>query len=334
MVAQFILIVNILNYIFNSNKNDTIKHMKKILMIIIGLIILLTIIILNLGIYKFNFTNSDIYLSNGKQINTYDGTYIINGEKVTLKNGLSTKEITPGSASKITTHYFGNEVKGDFNGDSREDTAFILTQETGGSGIFYYIVARLNTVNGIIGSQGLLLGDRIAPQTTELGKGRIIIVNYADRKPGESFAIQPSVGKSLYLLLDTKTMQFGEVVQNFEGEADPSRMTLNMKTWNWIKTTYNSGIEIKPITEKTFAITFKDSKTFSATTDCNSISGEYILNKSKISFNKIASTLMYCEGSQESEFIKMLGEVENYSFTSKGELILGLRLNNGSMVLK
>ena len=111
-------------------------------------------------------------------------------------------------------------------------------------------------------------------------------------------------------------------------------MTLNMKTWNWIKTTYNSGIEIKPITEKTFAITFKDSKTFSATTDCNSISGEYILNKSKISFNKIASTLMYCEGSQESEFIKMLGEVENYSFTSKGELILGLRLNNGSMVLK
>ncbi|MFA5934546.1 MAG: META domain-containing protein [Candidatus Paceibacterota bacterium] len=307
--------------------------MKKILLIIISLFILLAIIILGLGIYKFNFTNKDIYLSNGRQINTYDGTYIINGEKVTLKNGISVKEITPRSASKIITRYFGNEVKGDFDGDGREDTAFILTQETGGSGIFYYVVARLNTINGIIGSQGLFLGDRIAPQTTALGKGKIIIVNYADRKSGESFVIQPSFGKSLYLLLDTKTLQFGEVVQNFEGEADPARMTLNMKTWTWINTIYTNGTQVKPNSGKSFTLTFKNDKTFSATTDCNGVGGEYVVKGKEITFDKMMSTLMYCEGSQESDFSKMTSEVRSYNFTSKGELILNL-VDGGSMIFK
>ena len=34
---------------------------------------------------------------------------------------------------------------------------------------------------------------------------------------------QPSQGKSLYLKLDPDLMQFGEVVQDFEGESAGSR---------------------------------------------------------------------------------------------------------------
>ena len=302
--------------------------------IIISSLLALLVIIIGFGIYKFNFTNNDIYLENGKPINSYDGTYIINGEKFTLKNGISIVDIAPGSASKITTRYFGNDAKGDFDGDDREDNAFILTQETGGSGVFYYVVALLNTTNGPVGSQAFFLGDRIAPQTTELGKGRIIIVNYADRKVGESFAIQPSVGKSLYLLLDTKTLQFGEVVQNFEGEADPAKMTLGMKTWSWINTTYNNNTEVKPLTDNKFTLTFKNDKSFSATTDCNGVGGEYIVNGNKIIFDKMISTLMYCENSQEGDFTKMLSDTQNYSFTSKGKLIFNLKTNNGSMIFR
>ncbi|MEI6304792.1 MAG: hypothetical protein WCP09_02110 [Candidatus Taylorbacteria bacterium] len=148
---------------------------------------------------------------------------MIDGRLIALKNGLSSISIASGSASKITTQYFGNEVTHDFDGDGRLDTAFILTQNTGGSGTFYYVVAALNKVNGYIGSHGLLLGDRIAPQTTEMSQNKntpnVIVVNYADRKPGESFTTQPSQGKSLWLLLDPKIMQFGEVAQNFEGET-------------------------------------------------------------------------------------------------------------------
>ena len=147
-----------------------------------------------------------------------NATYTIDGTPITLTNGLSVVEAAPGSASKITTKYFGNEVVRDLNGDGRPDTAFILTQDAGGSGTFYYAVAALNTPTGYIGSQGFLLGDRIAPQATTMGTSTIVIFNYAERKEGESFAVAPSVGKSVWLKLDPSTMQFVEVVQKSTGK--------------------------------------------------------------------------------------------------------------------
>jgi len=263
-----------------------------------------------------------------------NATYNIDGQNVTLVNGVSEVAAAPGSASMIVTRYFGNEVVHDFNGDGKPDVALLLTQTTGGSGTFYYVVAAVNATSGYIGSQGFLLGDRIAPQTTEMGKGNIIVVNYADRNPGESFAVQPSVGKSVWLLLDPKTMQFGQVAQNFEGEADPSRMTLGMKTWNWVDTVYNSGTIITPRIANKFTLTFSGTSTFSAATDCNGVGGEYTATGSLITFNRMMSTLMYCEGSQESDYAKMFSEAQSYHFTSKGELIFDLRVASGSFIFK
>jgi hypothetical protein len=157
-----------------------------------------------------------------------NATYIIEGQPVTLNNGLSEIEIAPGSATKIITRYFGNEVKHDLNDDGREDVGFILTQEKGGSGTFFYFVAALNTPTEYIGSHAVFLGDRIAPQTTVMDEGitsrgtqrqNVIVVNYAVRLPNEPFTTPPSLGKSIWLKLDPITMQFGEVAKNFEGES-------------------------------------------------------------------------------------------------------------------
>ncbi len=157
-----------------------------------------------------------------------DAEYMIQGERVRLTGGISEKETVPGSASKTITRYFGNEVRHDLDDDGREDVVFLLTQETGGSGIFYYVVAALNTERGYVGSKDFLLGDRIAPQTTHMDEGitsrgtnrqNVIVVNYAVRLPGEPFTVRPSLGKSVWLKLDPATMQFGEVVKNFEGES-------------------------------------------------------------------------------------------------------------------
>ncbi|MCX6753021.1 MAG: META domain-containing protein [Candidatus Nomurabacteria bacterium] len=304
--------------------------MKKIYLVLV----VLAFIVLIFGIYKFNFTNTDVYNENGTQVNLHDGVYTVAGQKVILKNGISEVESAPGSVSKIITRYFGNDVVGDFDGDGKQDIAFLITQDTGGSGIFYYVVALLDKVGGKIGTDAVLLGDRIAPQTTELKDKNILVVNYADRKSGESFTTSPSVGKSLFLKLDPKTLQWGEVVQNFEGEADINKMNLNMKTWNWINTIYRDGKIIKPIKENIFSITFKKDNTFSVTTDCNSAGGEYLLNGNKIIFNNMMSTMMYCDGSQEGDFIKMLNETQSYMFTSKGELIFNLKPDTGSIVFK
>jgi heat shock protein HslJ len=238
----------------------------------------------------------------------------------------------------ITTKYFGNEVLHDFDGDGRDDTAFLLTQQNSGSGTFYYVVVALNTAHGYVGSTAFFLGDRIAPQTTEMSQDKatpdVLIVNFADRKATDAFTVPPSIGKSVRLKLDTKTMQFGEVVKDFEGEANPSSMTLTMKSWGWVKTTYNNNTMITPKIPSTFILTFTNKATFSASTDCNGAGGEYSINGTKITLTKMMSTMMYCEGSQEQDFTKMLQEVNGYLFTSKGELILTLKNDSGSMIFK
>lgn len=189
----------------------------------IGFIILLVVVGLVAGFFALN-----AYIYEQKQVpaaKSYkDAEYVIDGARVKLKNGFAETQADPASnsssASKITTRYFGNEIFSDLNDDGRDDVVFLLTQETGGSGVFYYAVAALNTERGYVGSEGILIGDRIAPQTTEKGKWKIIIINYADRARGEPFSTAPSVGKSLWILLDPQTMQFGEVAQNFEGESN------------------------------------------------------------------------------------------------------------------
>lgn len=125
-------------------------------------------------------------------------TYVIEEENITLKDGYAEEEVAQDFASKIVTQYFGNEVKGDFNGDSLPDVAFILTQEPGGTGVFFYAAVALGSDDGCKGINAVFLGDRIAPQTTEFRNGEII-VNYAERKPDEPFAADPSVGVSKYL---------------------------------------------------------------------------------------------------------------------------------------
>lgn len=128
-------------------------------------------------------------------------TYLVEGKNITLTNGYSEEEVAPGSASKIITRYFGNEITGDFNNDGFSDIAFILTQETGGSGTFYYVAAALGSKDRCLGTNAVLLGDRIAPQTTNFQNGEII-VNYAERKPDEPMTVSPSVGVSKYFKIN------------------------------------------------------------------------------------------------------------------------------------
>jgi len=125
-------------------------------------------------------------------------TYTIEGQPVLLVNGRAETPATPGSASKVVTQYFGNQATGDLNGDGVADIAFLLTQDPGGTGTFFYVVVALKTANGYQGTSAVLLGDRIAPQTTEIRNGQMV-VNYAERKADDPMTAQPSVGVSKYL---------------------------------------------------------------------------------------------------------------------------------------
>lgn len=135
--------------------------------------------------------------------NPQNATYEIAGASVTLTDGKSMVENSP--TSETITAYFGNEAKGDLDGDGDEDRAFIVIQNGGGSGTFVYVVAALQEERGYSGTNGILLGDRVAPQTTEIRDG-LILVNYADRKPDEPIIAQPSIGVTLRARVENRRL--------------------------------------------------------------------------------------------------------------------------------
>jgi hypothetical protein len=126
-----------------------------------------------------------------------NATYLINGQPVTLVNGKAEQPAAPGSAEKIVTQYFGNAVAVDLNADGKPDSGFVLTQSTGGSGVFFYAAAAIQNPDGTYtGTNAILLGDRIAPQSTNVDPNNPaqFIVNYADRAPNEPLTTPPSHG--------------------------------------------------------------------------------------------------------------------------------------------
>lgn len=132
------------------------------------------------------FSNNSNTISDPKNI-----TYDINGEYITLKDGNFEGDIL-NSTSKMVTNILGDVVSGDLNSDGIDDSAFIVTQEMGGSGIFYYVVSAIKNGNNYIGTNGVFLGDRIDIKSISI-EDNFVVLNYFDRKIGEDFSIQPSV---------------------------------------------------------------------------------------------------------------------------------------------
>ncbi len=146
------------------------------------------------GYFLFNKPQVESSVFNGK-----NSTFTVDGKSVTLINGVSGTAIENSSA-KITTQYFGNEATGDLNDDGLEDEAFLITQNSGGSGTFFYVVVALKTNSGYKTTNAFFIGDRIAPQSTEIHSDSMELhVNYADRKPGEPMTARASEGKVLLL---------------------------------------------------------------------------------------------------------------------------------------
>lgn len=164
-------------------------------------ILAIVLIVIIAGLYFFN-SKSEITSTEEVEGNAFDGrntTFTLNGKQVTLTHGES-RETISNSSAEVITKYFGNEASGDLNADGQEDRAFLVTQSSGGSGTFYYVVAALQSNGQYKTTNAFFVGDRIAPQPTEIhSQTGELRVNFADRKDDEPMTATPSQGKVLLL---------------------------------------------------------------------------------------------------------------------------------------
>lgn len=126
-----------------------------------------------------------------KQFDALNSSFVINGQKVVLKDGLSKVPAAPGSASMVTTQYIGNVVYGDLTSDGKEDAAYFVMQDGGGSGQFYYVLAAINKQEGYTVTNAFLVGDRITGQSLRITSNELH-VNFVGRDKNAPMTAPPS----------------------------------------------------------------------------------------------------------------------------------------------
>lgn len=255
------------------------------------------------------------------------------GAAVQLVNGRAETPAAPGSAALVQTTVWGKPVIADLSGDGRGDAALILIQDSGGSGTFYHLAVAIREESGFRGVDNVLLGDRIDPQRIDVN-GNQIQVHYLDRERSEAMSTPPSQAAVRTFLYDPGEEHLAIVAHDFEGEADPGQMSLSMKTWVWQRTQYNNDTVERPVALKAFTIKFAEDQRVEITTDCNSMRGGYEADGNRLRFSMLMGTRMYCEGSQEGAFAGDLEKVNGYLFTNRGELVLELKYDTGSMIFR
>ena len=134
-----------------------------------------------------------------KESTLMNGMFTIEDEKIMLKNGVFEKDAAPGTPLKEKYTILSNmSAVGDLNGDNVNDEAGILILNSGGSGVFAYLVAKIDNE----GTNGVFIGDRIEIKGISIDKG-IITVVYMDRGINEPMATTPTISKTRnYIVVD------------------------------------------------------------------------------------------------------------------------------------
>jgi hypothetical protein len=183
-------------------------------------ILLIAVLVFSVILYKSDFFKITKVLKQDTITDHKNATYTIDGVVTKLTNGRSVIVTDPVLETSVTTQYVGKEAIGDFDKDGRMDIAFVVRQDTGGSGTFYYLVAALNKESGYVGGEATFLGDRILLESTAVVGEDVVIVKFKDRKPTDDFTVVPSVSKSVALVVATDPLSFGPLENESNVEMD------------------------------------------------------------------------------------------------------------------
>lgn len=123
-----------------------------------------------------------------------NATYQIGEDSLLLVDG------TLKGSSRVTKLLEGPAFT-DLNKDGAKDAVVILRDETGGSGVFYYVAIALATGDSQKTTNSILLGDRVRIKEIAVNQG-IIFVTILERGAADAMTTPPGVGKILRFTLD------------------------------------------------------------------------------------------------------------------------------------
>lgn len=146
----------------------------------------------------------------------------------------------------------------------------------------------------------------------------------------ESVVFWEHQSEGMILVNDEEIFRGALVDENATAETVVDE-NLTAGTWTWKNTTDATGVVTTPKNTTAFTLTFNNDGRANGTTDCNGFSGSYTLGEmGGLTFSPLASTMMYCEGSEETVFTKSVSDVKSYSLTGD---TLTLTTEDGAQIL-
>ncbi len=129
-----------MNLVLKKWPESTPKPMLMVQVFLITLIVIGVILLFTQKLWLPTVVNyilaqeSSTTVAKGDRVENFDlknAVLVIEGESVSLIDGVSESSIASSSDQKVVTRYLGNEAMGDLDGDGMADVIFLVTQETG-----------------------------------------------------------------------------------------------------------------------------------------------------------------------------------------------------------
>ncbi len=145
-------------------------------------------------------------------------------------------------------------------------------------------------------------------------------------------------GEELSIYQNDEVVYVGQTLESLGvpnlDNMDSKSAQLSNNAWVWRETIMNDDTIITPNQFGDFVLTFDTLGRVNGTSDCNNFGGEYTVENELIAMGPFMMTKMFCEGSKEMEFQKMLADPLGFMFTDAGELVLMLPYDSGSIIFE
>ncbi len=151
-------------------------------------------------------------------------------------------------------------------------------------------------------------------------------VNSFDNTKNDNVAIIPPSGDSSARGTSLSMMKSASPI--------PSPKESILSTWVWQKAILYSGETLSPKNIGDFTLTFQADNKVAGNTDCNGFVASYFIDESsQLNIGPLATTLMYCEGSQEGIFTDYVSKSSRYQINATdNNLIIYLENNLGYLI--
>ncbi|MHB1133098.1 MAG: META domain-containing protein [Chloroflexota bacterium] len=232
---------------------------------------------------------------------------------------------------------------GQIDGNKIEDAAVVLWANTGGSGTFMYLAPILDQDGKPQQAGAQLLGDRVQIKTLAVESGKIVVtvLSQSPQDPMVSPSLQSVQeyglqGSTLVNLTPAAPTAPAAPRPTQQPTAQPSQVApsgLVGTTWTWQRFVDSEEKDsfLIPYPAAYRLELLSDGK-YLVQADCNTGSGSYVLEKSRLDLNAGPMSQAECKtGSRSSQFIAMLGQVATYELQAD-VLRLNLEMDGGDLV--